>query len=192
MKNVVRYPDLRLRKAAPLLTIEEIRAVGDGRVPGDIAYEAVQLLATKGDGAAMAANQAGSELRFFAIDRQKADRDVEGSQLPTVVCNPTIVNASPEMVEELEGCLSFPGLFFKVKRHAWVDVQFSYSSDAYANTMGRQVIQANDMRLTGFWARVFQHETDHLDGKTFVDNLPQKKRMQIANELRIRMQKMGW
>ena len=192
MKRVVRYPDLRLRKAAPVMTKEEVRAVGDGLVSGDIAHDTVQLLATKGDGVALAANQAGSELRYFAIDRQRADSDDEGKQIPTVVCNPIVVGASLEMIEGDEGCLSFPGIFFKVSRHAWVDVDFMYSSDNYVEVMGRQVVNVKSMRLTGFWARVFQHEIEHLDGKTFVDNKPQKTRMQIANELRIRMQKQGW
>ncbi len=184
MKSAVRYPDLRLRKAAAEMTIEGILAAGTGVYKADGAYDAVQLLATKGEGIAIAANQAGSELRFFAVDRQRADADVEGSKLPTVVCNPKVEQGSPEMVEELEGCLSFPGMYFKVKRHAWVDVSYWYIVEP--GTTGKKQI-----RLSGLWARVFQHETDHLDGKTFIDHMPQKKRMQVANELRLRMQRQG-
>lgn len=184
MKQPVRYPDLRLRAVAEQMTLSMIVGTGDGSASGHMAHEPLQMLGRKGDGLALAANQAGQTWRYFVVSRERADRDVEGKLVPTVVCNPVIREASPEMVEDVEGCLSFPGLFFKVKRHAWVVAAFDVVRDGQLVT--------EELRLTGLWARVFQHEIEHLDGKTFVDNLPQKKRMQIANGLRLRMQKAGW
>jgi peptide deformylase len=72
------------------------------------------------------------------------------------VFNPMIVDYSEETVVYEEGCVSYPGIFLKIKRPRSVRVR-------YRNWEG----EANTIRFDGYTARVFQHEYDHLNGITF-------------------------
>ena len=71
--------------------------------------------------------------------------------------NPSFVGG-PELRSGAEGCLSFPGLYIQVRRHAVVQA-------SWFDALGR----AHTGGLSGMEARCFQHECDHLDGKTMVD-----------------------
>jgi peptide deformylase len=62
------------------------------------------------------------------------------------------------MEEAEEGCLSFPDVNLKIKRHKEIRVRFQTPS---GNT--------TSMTFNGLTARVFQHELDHLDGKLFIN-----------------------
>ncbi|MDX9826917.1 MAG: peptide deformylase, partial [Spirochaetia bacterium] len=100
-------------------------------------------------GIGLAAPQVGVSSRIFVTD-------VEGDR-KRVFVNPEIIMTSPEQVEYEEGCLSFPGLYFMVKRPASVKVQ------AFDEKGKSFTLEAKDML-----ARVILHETDHLDGKLFI------------------------
>ena len=73
--------------------------------------------------------------------------------------NPRIVKAAGDE-RDLEGCLSLPGYYAYVTRRekVWVVAQ---------NRLGKKIKVSG----TGFLARAFQHELDHLDGKPFIDYL---------------------
>ena len=115
--------------------------------PGELAYNLVKEMRDF-NGIGLAANQIGYPWRVFAM---RSD--------PNMVCfNPKIVMPSDEMVTLEEGCLSFPGLFVKVKRHKHVRVRFQIANGEMCTEM-----------YTGMAARVFQHEMDHLDGILFYD-----------------------
>lgn len=101
-------------------------------------------------GVGLSACQIGVNTRAFVI----GDPTNEASVIP--VFNPKIVHYSDDQVVMEEGCLSFPGLFVKVTRPASIRARF-------ANLQG-EVDVAN---FTGFTARVFQHEYDHMDGVVF-------------------------
>ncbi len=75
------------------------------------------------------------------------------------VVNPEITNASREMVDGVEACLSIPGVFGVVPRHESITVR------GQDRTGSRQTIKAS-----GWLARVFQHEIDHLNGVLFTDH----------------------
>lgn len=79
---------------------------------------------------------------------------------PLVMVNPAIQQISDNKVWEWEGCLSVPGLRGRIERPDSVDV-------AYLDKEG----QAQDIQLTGFVARIFLHEFDHLIGKTWLDHI---------------------
>lgn len=74
----------------------------------------------------------------------------------TAFFNPKIVHTSDNMVLMEEGCLSFPGLFVKVKRADLVRIR-------YSNEQGNTVTQVYDQ----IPARVILHEFDHMSGMTF-------------------------
>ena len=71
-----------------------------------------------------------------------------------------------------EGCLSIPGIHESVKRPDEVHVRYIDEN-----------LQQQDKWLTGFEARVFQHEYDHLDGKMFVDHLSAFRKQLIKSKL---------
>lgn len=110
--------------------------------PVELAHTLAQSMLAHG-GIGLAANQLGLPYRAFAI---------MGEQI--IVCfNPLIVDSSTEMVYLEEGCLSYPGLYVKIKRPRRIKVRYT---EPNGNTVTRIF---EDMT-----ARVFQHELDHLDG----------------------------
>jgi peptide deformylase len=99
------------------------------------------------NGIAIAAPQIGIPKRIIAM----GDADA-----PIIMINPKIVSTSAETTTDEEGCLSFPGLFIKIRRFSEVRVRFT---DINGNT--------DTQLLRGLSARVVQHEIDHLDGILF-------------------------
>jgi len=114
------------------------------------------------NGAGLAAPQIGVGLRVVIFGAQPLSPDQEkrtpcypdaGSVPETVLINPVITPLGDAMEEDWEGCLSVPGLRGLVPRHAHVRYQ---GMDEYGSQIDRTV--------SGFHARVVQHECDHLDG----------------------------
>ena len=98
-------------------------------------------------GIGLSANQCGVYERVFII----------GTDQFQIVCiNPKVIKTSEQMVKDNEGCLSFPGLYVKIERPSWVDVEF-------VNENG----QIKQMHLEGLTARCFMHELDHMNGIKF-------------------------
>ena len=104
------------------------------------------------NGIGLAANQIGLTKRFFAIGYESFDV----FKKPVILWNPLIVRSSEETVEDVEGCLSFPGLWVKVKRPKKVTVRWQ-------NLKGETLMQ----HLDNLESKCFQHELDHIDGVTF-------------------------
>jgi peptide deformylase len=102
-------------------------------------------------GAGLAANQIGVALRVCVVKGD--DNQIFG------LVNPEIVKHDGVQVG-YEGCLSYPGWVGEVARHETVVVKGR-------NRRGKEV----RIKSTGFTARAFQHELDHLDGILFIDRL---------------------
>jgi peptide deformylase len=106
------------------------------------------------DGAGIAAPQIGVLSRVVIFGSEANPRYPEADPVPfTVLCNPVITPLSSAMEEGWEGCLSVPGLRGMVPR--WRDIRYA-GFDQFGTAFAREV--------TGFHARVVQHECDHLDG----------------------------
>ena len=103
-------------------------------------------------GMGLAANQVGITKRFFAIGHESFDTFKKHA----IIWNPQIKNFSEEKVVDVEGCLSFKGIWLKVERPRIVEVQ-------YETTQG----ETKTAKLDGMESKCFQHECDHLDGITF-------------------------
>jgi peptide deformylase len=117
------------------------------------------------EGIGLAAPQVGEPLRVIIVEVPE-DEEVPGSGVLYAVINPEIVEASPEIEEGVEGCLSIPGWYGWVPRARWVIVRG-------LNPEGRRV----RIRAEGLVARVFQHEIDHLDGILFPDRIQDPTRI---------------
>lgn len=102
-------------------------------------------------GAAIAGNQVGVLKRLFAWQLE----DESGTYV-----NPEVLDASEEIQEGDEGCLSFPGLFFPTKRPLRVRMRIQ---DVYGE---EHKVEGEELR-----ARMMLHELDHLNGVLFIDHL---------------------
>lgn len=102
----------------------------------------------KADGAGLAAPQVGVLRRIFIVG-------VEGKYYECI--NPQIIQQSGEQIGE-EGCLSVRGKFGTVKRPMKVTVR---AQDRYGKPF--------TVKVSGFLARAFCHENDHLDGILYID-----------------------
>ncbi|MEO8744836.1 MAG: peptide deformylase [Candidatus Dormiibacterota bacterium] len=114
-------------------------------------------------GAGLAANQIGVPLRVCVV---KGDEN----QIWSLV-NPEIVKSDGVQVG-YEGCLSYPGWVGEVARHETVVVKGR-------NRRGKEV----RIKSTGFTARAFQHELDHLDGVLFIDRLTSLDTLRRVDEM---------
>jgi peptide deformylase len=118
-------------------------------------------------GVGLAAPQVAVSQRLAVIEfASEADELPEGAEPPPpklyVIINPEISLRSAEMVDGVEGCLSIPGYAGNVLRHQAVTVKA-------LNRKGRPI----KIKASGWLARIFQHEIDHLDGVLFIDRASQ-------------------
>ena len=117
-------------------------------------------------GMGLAANQIGITKRFFAIGQETFDTFKKHA----IIWNPLIKTQSEEKVFDVEGCLSFPGIFIKIERPRIIEVE-------YETTQG----ETKTARLNGMESKCFQHECDHLEGITFNKRIS-KLRWEMANK----------
>jgi peptide deformylase len=107
-------------------------------------------------GIGLAAPQVHESLRLFVA----GSTDEEHGFPLTVVANPEITVLGTEVVEDWEGCLSIPDVRGRVPRARQIQVRG-------LDRQGRKL----ELKISGFPARVMQHETDHLDGVLFLDRM---------------------
>lgn len=114
----------------------------------------MRMTMKKADGVGLSANQIGRKERFFVAQVP----DSQNRPVFYAIFNPQITKMSEELATTEEGCLSVPYAYGQTPR-------------AYRVTLEGYDINNKKVKIKawGLLARVFQHETDHLDGKLFVD-----------------------
>lgn len=125
-------------------------------------------------GVGLAAPQVGVSKRFFVMDCS-AGRDPNQQ---FVMINPELVMVEGEQTGD-EGCLSFPGISFQVKRNLRAVFK--------AQDLSGNWFELDGMELT---ARCMLHETDHCDGIVFLDKTSPLKRELVKRKIR-KLQKQG-
>jgi peptide deformylase len=128
------------------------------------------------DGLGIAAPQIGENTRIILI-RVKEQRDKEGNIIQkaiplTAYINPRITKFSREQVSIEEGCLSCPGLFAEVIRPKKVRFE---TTEVDGKT--------KKINASGLFARVLQHEIDHLDGIIFLDHVKDKTKIRKVDAI---------
>lgn len=155
---IVTAPDPRLQRKSLLV----------GKVNDTIRELMRNMLDTMyhDSGVGLAAVQVGELLRVLVIDLQNND-DTERAEnfYPLFMVDPEIINKSEELVIATEGCLSLPEQQIEVARSESITIKFLDYNNIHQG-----------LQVSGWLARVIQHEIDHLDGKLLVDYLSSIKK----------------
>ena len=159
--KIILYPDPRLKKMSQ---------------PVDVFDDRLRVLAScmlnlmrEAKGVGLAAPQVGENIRLFVMNptgEPGADR---------VYVNPVLLDPDGEEESE-EGCLSLPGIHLNVVRSKQIRLQAQ-------DLDGKRIEEV----ASGFLPRVWQHETDHLNGMLLTDRMGPVARManrRILNELK--------
>ena len=145
-----------------------LRQQAERVLPADIESAQVQRLIDdmietmhEYDGAGLAANQVHVPRQIAVIEVAKNPRYPDAPEIPlTVLINPMVTPTSEEIEEGWEGCLSVPDMRGVVPRYTAVRLEC-------LDRQGKPV----DLVAKDFFARVIQHETDHLNGIVYVDRI---------------------
>jgi len=125
------------------------------------------------DGAGIAAPQIGVLWRVVIFEVNHNPRYPDAEPVPlTVLCNPVITPLSDKTVAGWEGCLSVPGLRGVVSRFDQINYR-GYTPDG----------ELIDRNVSGFHARVVQHECDHLDGILYPQRIRDMRQFGFLDEL---------
>lgn len=135
MKLVAPDNPILLRKAEPVVLPD--------RALSRVVQEMLVTMLTNG-GCGLAAPQVGLPIRVFTYRHENA---------MGAVLNPEILDRSAETIEFQEGCLTYPGRYWKTKRAKEIRI-------AYHSLDGSKI----ERMVGGLLAVIFQHESDHLDG----------------------------
>ncbi len=174
---ITQEPAKVLRKIAREISIRDIVKLRIQRLISDMK----ETLKNTPSGVGLAAPQVGESLRVFIVSEESEEIDraeksgwerrnrknlTEKNQEPYekrkwkyyVFINPTSKSVSRRKIEDSEGCLSVHGKFGRVLRHEKIMLE-AYDENGKKFTRGS----------SGFFARVIQHELDHLNGTLFID-----------------------
>jgi len=102
------------------------------------------------DGIGLAACQVGKSIRFIIVSAPADSFDVPKT---VYMVNPELTYKSEEVVDSVEGCLSIPGVFYRVQRHKIISVK-------YQDVYGVEKFLVGD----GLFSLVVQHECQHNEG----------------------------
>lgn len=126
------------------------------------------------DGVGLAAPQIGRNDRIVVIDASPlAENFAECEGFKRVLINPDVEVLDGDPVSRSEGCLSLPGISEDVKRVEHIRLRYLDEN-----------FQPHDEELSGFAARVVQHECDHLEGMLYIDHVSAIRKQLNRGKLR--------
>jgi peptide deformylase len=173
--KLVQVGDPVLRQQAGPLSADEIR----GRSTQEL-IESMKETMRDAPGVGLAAPQVGVSVRLAVIeDREEYLKDVGADQLRErgrkpvafhVIINPQIISASGGPLEFFEGCLSLAGFCALVPRSRQVRIE-CLDEDGKARTI----------EASGWYARILQHEIDHLNGAMYIDRMHSRSFCSLEN-----------
>lgn len=136
------------------------------------------------EGVGLAAQQVGKDLQVCIVDvshlpSEELEYQLDGLRqpieliMPMTLVNPELLELPGRVIPGEEGCLSFPGIRGDVPRAEAIDVRFR-------DPDGRE----HFLHCRGWFARVVQHEVDHLHGRLFIDRMNKRQLRQLQGPLR--------
>lgn len=162
--RIIKYPHPALRNNNAEISQEELK---DGSIAQLVKEMFSVMYAAEGVG--LAAPQVGVNKRLMVYN-PSGDKTKWLDEV--VMVNPAITDFSEGKDVETEGCLSFPEMSGKVERSKWVKVEA-------INLKGKKLKK----KFTGWEARIFQHEYDHLDGVVYIDRLLEESKDEVKERL---------
>jgi peptide deformylase len=165
--KVARLGHPLVRTPARELSAEEVRSAEVQRLIDDMIETMHEY-----DGVGLAAPQIHVSLRLAVIEVSASDERAEGGVPLTVLVNPVVTPLGEEKRAGWEGCLSIPDLRGIVPR-------FPRLKLAALDREG----QPWSVEAKGFFARVIQHECDHLDGRVYLDRMANMRSLTFIREL---------
>ena len=148
--NLIYYPDSFLDKQ-----VSEVDLENPNFDPKEIKEQMIDLMLSS-NGIGLSANQVGLDAQVFVMG--------DSLKNSTICINPTVLQYTSETVLDVEGCLSFPNVFVKVKRPKEILAKW------YNENLEEQVV-----KIEGYSAKCYLHEWDHLQGVTFKDRVSKMK-----------------
>ncbi len=147
--DIITHPNPILRRKAKKVTVfdKDFQEL----------IEDMFVIMREAPGIGLAAPQIGVSQKVVVVEYADPEKDEEKPKAYVLV-NPEIIYHSDETTEDLEGCLSVPGLVGRVERWDAVTVKAQ-------NRFGKSM----KIKAEGWLARIFQHEMDHLDGVLYID-----------------------
>ena len=125
------------------------------------------------EGVGLAAPQIGKSIRLVVIDADPvAEAFPECAGRKFTLVNPEVEVLDGDKISRAEGCLSLPGVSENVPRVEHVRLRWLDED-----------MQPHEEEISGFLARIVQHECDHLEGKVFTDHISAIRKQLIRRKL---------
>lgn len=148
MLNIIKFPDTILRQRMPEFDFNN--PIMD---PVELEKNMIQVMLAS-DGIGLAANQVGIETRVFVMGHR------DNPEAAQAFFNPVVTANTVEMADIEEGCLSFPGIYVKIKRPTKIKARWQNSQGEF-----------EEGEFDGYNCKCFLHEYDHLEGIVFQDRV---------------------
>jgi peptide deformylase len=152
MLKLVYFPDPILREKIP-----EFDFSNPQQDPAQLEKDLIEAMFAN-NGVGLSANQVGIRARVFVMGQQGDQTWAEA------FFNPQVIAHIDETDDLEEGCLSFPGIYVKVKRPLKIRARWQNSKGEFCEN-----------ELEGYAAKCFLHELDHLEGIVFKDRVSDLK-----------------
>ena len=160
--KLIKYPNEMLARE-----VKDVDLENPGFDPVELKAEMVKFMIDN-NGIGLAANQIGLDAKVFVMGDS-----VENS---TICINPTVLQYTEETQNDIEGCLSFPNVYVKIKRPTEILAEW------YNENLEKQTV-----KIEGYSAKCYLHELDHVLGITMKDrasklkwNMATKKAKKLA------------
>ena len=148
MLNIVKFPNPILREK-----LVDFNFSNPSIDPKQIEKDMLDLMYTT-NGVGLAANQVGQRFRMFVMGHK------DSPDLGQAFFNPEVVASTTELRDMVEGCLSFPEVYVKIKRPTEIKARWQNSAGEW-----------QESEFSGYDCKCFLHELDHLEGITFQDRV---------------------
>lgn len=163
--NLIKYPNEILERE-----VKDVDLENPGFDPVELKKEMVEFMIAN-NGIGLSANQVGLDAKVFVMGDS-----VENS---TMCINPTVLQYTQDTQDDIEGCLSFPNVFVKIKRPKEILARY-----------WNENLEECTVKIEGYSAKCYLHELDHLLGITFKDrasklkwDMAQKKARKLEKQL---------
>ena len=148
--NLIKYPNEILERE-----VKDVDLENPGFDPVELKQEMVKFMIAN-NGIGLSANQIGLDAKVFVMGDS-----VENS---TMCINPTVLQYTSDTQVDIEGCLSFPNVFVKIKRPKEILAKY-----------WNENLEECTVKIEGYSAKCYLHELDHLLGITFKDRASKLK-----------------